>query len=121
MTEIDEIGADDLERWIGIAGRVRADRSGGVAEYVDWKRQAEDMVWLLASTGGKDTGAAFAYVGWHSKPGTGTGEAFVSPEHRGVGVGTALYRRLAEWLDERGCVTFETTVAEDDEASLAWA
>ena len=120
MTEIREIGADELERWIGIAGRVRADRKGGVAEYVDWKRQAEDMVWLVASKDGEDAGAALAYVGWHSKPGTGHGEVFVLPEHRGAGVGSALYARVAGWVQERGCVALETAVAEDDAESLAW-
>ena len=89
-------------------------------EYVDWKRQAEDMVWFVASKGGEDAGVALAYVGWHSKPGTGTGEVFVLPEFRGAGIGSALYRRLADWVQQRGCVTLETTVAEDDEASLAW-
>ena len=120
MIEIREITADELERWIGIAGRVRADRKGGVAEYVDWKRQAEDMVWLVASSDGEDAGAAFAYVGWHSKPGTGHGEVFVLPEHRGAGVGSALYEQVARWVQERGCVVLETAVAEDDAESLAW-
>ncbi len=120
MIEIREIGTGELEQWIGLAGRVRADRSGGVAEYVDWRRQAEDMVWFLASKGGDDAGAALAYVGWHSKPGTGHGEVFVLPELRGSGVGSALYERVAEWVQERGCITLETSVAEDDPASLAW-
>ena len=120
MIDIREIRADELEYWIGVAGRVRADRKYGVAEYVDWKRQAEDMVWFIASKGGEDGGAAFAYVGWHSKPGTGHGEVFVLPELRGAGVGSALYARVAEWVQERGCITLETTVAEDDPESLAW-
>ncbi len=120
MIEIREIKDDELEHWIGIAGSVRADRKGGVAEYVDWKRQAEDMVWLIASKGGEDAGAALAYVGWHSKPGTGHGEVFVMPELRGAGIGSALYERVAEWVQERGCITLETTVAEDDVDSLAW-
>ncbi len=120
MIEIREITADELEHWIGIAGSVRADRKGGVAEYVDWKRQAEDMVWLLASSDGEAAGAAFAYVGWHSKPGTGHGEVFVLPELRGAGVGSALYEQVALWVQERGCVVLETAVAEDDAASLAW-
>ena len=120
MIEIREITADELEHWIGIAGSVRADRKGGVAEYVDWKRQAEDMVWLVASSDGEDAGAAFAYVGWHSKPGTGHGEVFVLPELRGAGVGSALYEQVALWVQERGCVVLETAVAEDDAESLAW-
>ena len=121
MIEIREIGPDELEGWLAVAGAVRPDRAGSVGDYVDWKRQAEDMVWLVASRDGEDAGAAFAYVGWHSAPGTGTGEAFVLPEHRGAGVGSALYRRLAEWVQERGCVTLETSVSEEDTASIAWA
>ena len=121
MIEIREIGADELERWLALATTVRPDRAGSVGDYLDWKRQAEDMAWFVASVDGQDAGCALAYVGWHSAPGTGTGEAFVLPEHRGAGVGFELYRELAGWVEERGCVTLETTVAEDDAASLAWA
>jgi len=121
MIEIREIGADELEGWLALATAVRPDRAGSVGDYLDWKRQAEDMAWFVASVDGQDAGCALAYVGWHSAPGTGTGEAFVLPEHRGAGVGFELYRELAGWVEERGCVTLETTVAEDDAASLAWA
>jgi GNAT superfamily N-acetyltransferase len=79
------------------------------------------MAWFVATVDGAEAGVAIAYVGWHSAPGTGTGEAFVLPEHRGAGIGSALYRELAGWVQERGCVTLETSVAEDDAASLAWA
>ena len=121
MIEIREIGTDGLEGWLAVVGRVRPDRAGSVSDYVDWKRQAEDMAWLVASVDGEDAGVALAYVGWHSAPGTGRGEAFVLPERRGSGVGFALYRELARWVADRGCVTLETTIAEDDAASLAWA
>jgi mycothiol synthase len=120
VIEIREIGADELERWLSIAATVRPDRSGTVADYVDWRRQAEDMAWFVASRDGEDVGGGFAYVGWHSAPGTGNGEAYVLPEHRGTGVGGALYREVASWVIERGCVTLETTVAEDDADSLRW-
>ncbi len=120
MIEIREIGSNELERWLSLAAQVRPDRAGSVDDYVDWRRQAEDMAWFVASRDGEDAGAGLAYVGWHSEPGTGMGEAFVLPEHRGAGTGSALYREIARWLLERGCVTLETTVAEDDEASLTW-
>ncbi len=121
MIEIREIGPDELEGWLAVAAEVRPDRGGSVADYLDWKRQAEDMAWFVASRDGEDAGAALAYVGWHSAPGTGTGEAFVLPQHRGGGVGSALFRELANWALDRGCVTLETTVSDDDAASLAWA
>lgn len=121
MIEIREVEADELAGWLAIAATVRPDRAAGVDEYADWKRQAEDMAWFVAALDGEDAGCALAYVGWHSAPGTGTGEAFVLPEYRGAGVGLALYGELAGWVSERGCVTLETTVAEDDAASLAWA
>jgi GNAT superfamily N-acetyltransferase len=120
MIEVREVGAEELERWVAIAAAVRTDRALSVADYIDWKRQAEDMAWFVASRDGEDVGGAFAYVGWHSAPGTGNGEAFVLPEHRGTGVGAALYQEIASWVIERGCVTLETTVAEDDENSLRW-
>jgi mycothiol synthase len=100
---------------------VRPSRSGSVDDFLDWKRQAEDMGWFVASDEGEDVGAGFAYVGWHSEPGTGHGEAFVVEESRGTGVGSALYGHIARWVADRGCVVLETSVAEDDAASLAWA
>src|SRR4029079_15365564 len=112
MIEIREITADELEHWIGIAGSVRADRKSGGAEDVDWKPRAECMGWLGGSGDGEDAGAAFAYVRWHSKPGTGHGEVFVLPKLRGAGVGSALYEQVALWVQERGCVVLETAVAE---------
>ena len=84
MIEIREIGADGLQSWLVLAAAVRRDRAGSVEDYVDWKRQAEDMAWFVASLDGEDVGCALAYVGWHSAPGTGTGEAFVLPTHRGA-------------------------------------
>ena len=79
------------------------------------------MAWFVATDGSRDVGAGFAYVGWHSEPGTGHGEAFVPAGHRGTGAGSALFHHIAGWVADRGCVVLETSVAEDDEESLAWA
>jgi GNAT superfamily N-acetyltransferase len=121
MADIREIGTDALDSWLELATAVRPDRAASIDDYLDWKRQAEDMAWFVAAVDGEDAGAAFGYVGWHSEPGTGHGEAFVLSKHRGAGVGSALYRELAEWIAARGCVVFETSVREDDAESLAWA
>ena len=82
---------------------------------MDWKRQAEDMAWFVASADGEDVAVGLAYVGWHSEPGTGTGEALVLPDRRGTGVGSALFRHIAGWVADRGCVVLETSVREDDD------
>lgn len=121
MIEITQIDSEELERWLSLTSAVRPDRGGSVDDYLDWQRQAEDMAWFVASADGQEAGTGFAYVGWHSLPGTGNGEAFVLPLHRGRGVGTALYRELADWVQARGCVTLETTVPEDDSDSVTWA
>jgi GNAT superfamily N-acetyltransferase len=121
MIEIREIGENELEAWLGIAAAVRPDRGSSVDGYVDWKRQAEDMAWFVASLDGDDVGVGIAYVGWHSVPGSGTGEVFVLPGARGAGVGTALYRELVDWVQERGCIMLDTSVAAGDAASLKWA
>ena len=121
MIEIREI---DAGRARGLArpsrDAVRPDRTASVGDYVDWKRQAEDMAWFIASKAGEDAGAALAYVGWHSTPGTGY--------RRGLRAARAPRRRrrigalraARRWVQERGCITLETTVAEDDAGSLAW-
>jgi GNAT superfamily N-acetyltransferase len=123
MSEIsvEQVDAKELDRWLALTTSVRSDRAGTVDDYLDWRRQAEDMAWFMALRAGVEVGAGMAYVGWHSVPGTGVAEAYVPAAHRGAGIGSALYRNLACWLSERGCVTLETTVREEDEASLGWA
>lgn len=121
MLEITEIGESELERLIVIAAGVRPERAGTVADYAEWRRQAEDMVWLLATVEGSDAGGAIGLVGWRSSPGIAICEAFVLPEFRGRGVGSALYRELALWVAERGCIELESLISERDPDSLAWA
>ena len=79
------------------------------------------MVWLLAAEDSVDVGAGIGLMGWHSKPGTATVEAWTLPQARGRGVGLALYTELLRWSAERACVEVETSVSDDDAASLAWA
>ena len=121
VIEVREIGENELERWIAVAGAARRGRVGTVEDYVDWRRQAEDMAWFLAEIEDADVGAGLAHVGWHSPPGIGTAEAYVLPGSRGMGVGFALYRELARWVAERGCIELESSVLEDDPESLTWA
>jgi GNAT superfamily N-acetyltransferase len=100
---------------------VRPDDPTTVAELVDWKRQAEDMVWLVATADGEDAGAGVGLVGWHSEPQTARGEAWVLSHLRGRGVGSAIVAELERWGAERRSTAMQTQVEEDDEASFAWA
>jgi GNAT superfamily N-acetyltransferase len=119
VVDVHEIREAELERWLAVAGEVEP--QGSVDDLVDWRRQAEDMIWLLATIEGEDAGAGIGIVGWHSPPGVGSAEAYVPSRFRGKGVGLALFRELARWVGERGCIELESTVADDDPESLAWA
>ncbi len=121
MTEIVEIAAGELERFLAVVEAARAAPLGSAVDMLDWYRQAEDMAWFIAVVDGEDAGAGLGIVGWHSTPGVGTCEAYVLPAFRERGIGTALYYELTCWLSERGCAEFESAVLERDEGSLAWA
>src|SRR5436309_3121100 len=66
VDEIRAIDDDELERWVATMRAVDED-TGTVEDYRDWRRQAGDSVWLLASDGRKDIGAAVGVVGWTSR------------------------------------------------------
>jgi GNAT superfamily N-acetyltransferase len=97
------------------------EETGGVAGFVDWRRQAEEMVWLLAEEDGELAGAGFALTGWHTPPHRGIGSALVRPSRRGRGTGDALREWIERWASERGVTELDGAIAEDDEGSIAWA
>ncbi len=121
MITVQQIDVAELPRLVAIHNAVRVDDPATVDEIVDWRRQAEDMVWLLVTDDAADIGAGLGLVGWHSRPGVATALAWIAPEARRRGAGQALYDELLRWAGERGCVEVETSVAEDDPDSLAWA
>ena len=73
MTEIREIHEDELGRWVA-AMRSALDETDTVEGYLDWKRQARETGWFLASDDGQDVGAAIGIGGWHSPDGVARGE-----------------------------------------------
>jgi GNAT superfamily N-acetyltransferase len=121
VVTVTQIDTADLPRLVAVRNALRPHDPVTVAAYEDWRRQAGDMAWLVAANEGVDVGAGFGLVGWHSKPGTATVEAWTLPHARGHGVGQALYAELLRWSAERACVEVQTSVSEDDPASLAWA
>lgn len=120
MVEVREIRDAELADWVAVVDAGSGGRAGTVEDYLDWRRQAKDMGWLLAEEDGEPVGAAVALCGWHTPPGVGRGEVYVVPEARGHGAGSQLFRHVARWVAERGCIELESSVREDDPESLAW-
>jgi GNAT superfamily N-acetyltransferase len=121
MAELREIAEDELEDLVGIRNAIWPQDPESAADYLDWKRQAEEMTWLLASDGGTAVGAGIGIHGWHSPPGVGRMAVLVLPSARGRGTGSELLARLGAWLSERGCTEATAGVFEVDGASIAWA
>ena len=121
MVEIVAVDVAELGRVVAVHNAVRPQDPDTVEGLVDWKRQAEDMAWLVAVADGEDAGAGIGIVGWHLPPQTAIVEAWTLPDARGRGIGAALYKELLRWSAERGCLAVQTAVAADDGASLAWA
>ena len=120
MLEIRETDERDLARWVAVtsAATNEADTAEG---YLDWRRQAHETAWLLASDGKEDVGAAIGIGGWHSPEGVARGSVAVAPEFRRAGVGSALLDALSVWARDLGYVDLMGPVKETDDVSLAWA
>lgn len=120
MTEIREIGKDELPRWVATM-KAADDWTGTVEDYADWRRQAREGTWFLASEDGRDVGAALGIGGWHEPAGVARGEVRVIPDARGRGTGSALLARLGEWAAGLGYAELLGEVREVDADSIAWA
>jgi GNAT superfamily N-acetyltransferase len=119
MREVREVHEDELERWIEVA-RAALDEADTVEGYLDWKRQARETVWLLASDAGRDIGTAIGVGGWHSPEGVARGEIRVVADERGRGAGSALLGELSRWARDHGYPELMGPVKEVDAGSLAW-
>ena len=119
--EIVEIEEPELEQFVAVRNAVWPNDPDSVQGLKDGKRQAEDMVWLLARRDGEVLGAGIGVVGWHSPPAVGRANVVVLPAARCAGVGAAVLARLGAWLTARGCAEATGTVSDTDPASLAWA
>jgi GNAT superfamily N-acetyltransferase len=114
-------GGADLERLAATLDETGADTGITIAGLVDWRRQAEEMLWLLAERDGGPVGAAVALVGWHNPRHIGMTRFGVLEAHRGAGAGSALLDEVSAWLRDKGARELESQVHEEDPDSLAWA
>ncbi len=119
--EIREIEADELEKLVEIACAAQPREFATVSGFVDWREQAEAMVWLLCEEGDAARGAAYALTGWHTPPHRAIGAVLVRPADRGAGAGDRLLAAIARWAAQQGASELEGPVQEDDEGSLEWA
>lgn len=119
MDEIREIEDGELEQWVATMRAVDED-TGTVEDYVDWRRQAQETVWLLASDAGRDVGAGIGIGGWHEPPGVARGNVRVVGSNRGKGVGSALLERLGRWASGLGYGELTGEVREIDGDSIVW-
>jgi mycothiol synthase len=120
MEIVEVTEGEPFARWHA-AMKAASARTDAPEGYVDWRRQAADTVWLLATDEGEDVGAGIALTGWHSPPHLAITGVNVPPAHRGRGYGLELYRALSAWAAERGVTELGGGVWEDDPGSLAWA
>jgi len=120
VSEVREIDEYELDRWVETM-RLALDETDTADGYRDWKRQARETVWLLASAGGEDVGAALGIGGWHEPEGVARGEVRTIPRARGRRVGSALLEKLSEWASALGYSELLSSVKEGDDGSLAWA
>ena len=118
--EIREIEENELEALVRIARTAQPRERATVGDFVDWRRQAGEMVWLLCEREGSALGAGFALTGWHTPPHRAIGAALVEPEARGAGIGTAVLQALEAWARAHGATELDGPVQEDDTGSIAW-
>jgi GNAT superfamily N-acetyltransferase len=76
---------------------------------------------FVAERAGRAVGFALFFTTFSTflcKPGIYLEDVFVEPEHRGLGIGKALLRRLAALAVERGCGRLEWRVLDWNEPSI---
>jgi len=78
---------------------------------------------LIAEQAGEPIGFALFFQNFSTfkcRPGLYLEDIYVCPEHRGQGLGTAFFRRLAELALERGCGRMEWTVLNWNEPAIGF-
>jgi mycothiol synthase len=121
VIEVVEIDEAELGPWLVVHNAVLPRHPAAAEEMIDWRRQADDMAWLLARVDGVDAGIGIGVIGWHSEEGVARTLAAVLEPHRTLGVGSSLLSALASWARAGGQTHGEAAVEELDGESLAWA
>lgn len=121
MIEIEELAESELDRWLAVSNVVRPADPLTPAMMLDWRRQADSMIWLIATVDGFDAAVGHGIIGWHGEPGICRLEVSVLGSRRGLGLGGALLDRLSAWGLAADQWAADGTIDERDTVSLTWA
>jgi mycothiol synthase len=110
----------DEERTLAIYNAVWPWNSVTMAEVESFKRSMRDYSDFLALLGDRPVGSAAVGI-TPRRPDVAFALVTVLRGHRRRGIGTALYRAVSAWLDERGVERIDAPVPEDEAESLAFA
>jgi mycothiol synthase len=112
-------GDRGLELALAIHNRVLPRRALTVEDVRSWERRTPRRTSVLAELEGEPVG------GGHGEHAPGSEHphalAYVLPERRGRGVGSAIYAALSAWLRDLPSARVVTSVEAEDADSLAWA
>ena len=121
MVKIEPCRTEADERLaLEIYNAVCPDDAHTLADVRDWKASVIEHLDIVATLDGQPAGSAVASI-MPSKPDMAFVLNTVLPAYRRRGIGTALYEHAAAWAEEQGVASIESRIAEDDEASLAFA
>ena len=110
---------EDREGSLAVQNAVFPRSRIGLADVLAYEEAVEHSIELLAEADGQVVGSAHGGVeAGNRHPSTSIA---VLPEHRGRGVGTALYRELSAWARSTGADALYSAVEESDPESLDWA
>jgi L-amino acid N-acyltransferase YncA len=121
MARIREIGEDELAGWVETRKAVPQSDTGTVEDYLDWRRQAPDLQWLVAEHDGARVAVGMLVPGWHAPPDVSELDVQVLPAHRRRGTGSSLLDELARRSETLARPVLRAEVRELDAESLAWA
>ncbi len=109
----------DAPAWVAISNPVMGRQTAAENQQYAAAKQVNRR-WV-AEAGGQITGTAHLFFFPFNPPGFLSAHVMVVPEHRGRGVGRALWQTIQAGAGRLGAPNLSTGVADTDQASLAWA
>jgi mycothiol synthase len=109
----------ELQGSIDLYNAVHPHDPASLSEARETERQARDFAVFQAELDGTLAGAAHVLLPTYTD--VPLGHVYVLAEHRGRGVGQALYETVSRWAADHEATALGAHVQDDDAGSLAWA